>query len=98
MKFEDWGLTDYQKAWRNQEEIFNAVIQAKIAQQDTSDIETLVFCEHPHVYTLGKSGSESNLLVNEEFPSIPLSAWKYYPPLKSGYPTCPKPILKKWRP
>ncbi|MDL2309334.1 lipoyl(octanoyl) transferase LipB [Bacteroidales bacterium OttesenSCG-928-B11] len=67
MKFEDWGLTDYQKAWRNQEEIFNAVIQAKIAQQDTSDIETLVFCEHPHVYTLGKSGSESNLLVNEEF-------------------------------
>lgn len=67
MKFEDWGVIDYTTAWKRQEDIFNTVIQAKLNQEDTSGIETLVFCEHPHVYTLGKSGSANNLLVNEDF-------------------------------
>lgn len=67
MKTADWGLVDYMTAWKKQEEIFEAVIQAKLNQQSTSDIETIVFCEHPHVYTLGKSGNASNLLVNEDF-------------------------------
>ncbi|MDR2979800.1 MAG: lipoyl(octanoyl) transferase LipB [Bacteroidales bacterium] len=66
MKYADWSLIDYETAWKRQEEIFNRVIQVKIDGQDTSEIETIVFCEHPHVYTLGKSGNAGNLLVNEE--------------------------------
>jgi lipoyl(octanoyl) transferase len=67
--FRDLGLIDYKEAWDFQETIFNNTIQEKIqirnGDQSLQTKNYLLFCEHPHVYTLGKSGSESNLLLNE---------------------------------
>ena len=65
--FVDWGSVDYLDAWKQQEQIFDTILQAKKEQQSTNELEQLVFCTHPHVYTLGKSGNENNLLVNEMF-------------------------------
>ena len=62
IQFIDWGLTDYNEAWAKQEELFNGSIERK--RQDLPTDNYLVFCEHPHVYTLGKSGDEHNLLLN----------------------------------
>jgi len=58
----DWGLIEYNEAWKAQEAFFASIIQHKINQEETENY--LVFCEHPHVYTLGKSGDEHNLLLN----------------------------------
>ena len=58
----DWGLTEYNEAWQKQEELFNTALQQKQNGLPTSNYA--VFCEHPHVYTLGKSGDEHNLLLN----------------------------------
>lgn len=67
----DWGLIDYKKAWEQQEVLFKENIDLKIAQRKgETDKETknyLVFCEHPHVYTLGKSGDENHLLLQPSF-------------------------------
>ena len=69
--FEDLGLIDYKKCWDYQEEIFAKTIEVKTKnRKENRSVETentLIFCEHPHVYTLGKSGDENNLLVNEEY-------------------------------
>jgi lipoyl(octanoyl) transferase len=70
VKFEDIGLKDYKEAWDYQADIFKELIKAKMAGGNmppagTINIPgTLIFVEHPHVYTLGKSGSEKNLLLN----------------------------------
>jgi len=70
--FKDLGVMDYKACWDYQEELFNSVIEQKIKNRDLPDdkkIQTknyLLFVEHPHVYTLGKSGDEKNLLVNQE--------------------------------
>lgn len=62
---------DYKACWDYQEKLFNEIISRKIANRDLpadQQIPTknyLLFVEHPHVYTLGKSGDEKNLLVNE---------------------------------
>lgn len=72
VKFLDLGLVDYKETWDYQTKLFEAIVQKKIANRKlpTGDQELtenyLIFCEHPHVYTLGKSGSEENLLVNDE--------------------------------
>lgn len=70
VKYIDWGLIDYQQAWDQQEEIFNQTVALKTANRTNhTDIETpnvLIFCEHPHVYTLGKSGLPENLLLDEK--------------------------------
>ncbi len=67
--FQDLGLIDYKEAWDYQENLFKKTIDLKIRiRNGETDLETtnyLLFCQHPHVYTLGKSGSESNLLLNE---------------------------------
>ncbi len=68
--FQDLGLIDYKEAWDYQEEIFKKNIDKKIInRREDKEIENtkhhLLFCEHPHVYTLGKSGDESNLLLSE---------------------------------
>jgi lipoyl(octanoyl) transferase len=71
------GLKDYKDAWDYQTTLFNSILEIKTAnrtlpedQQQPTD-NYLIFCEHPHVYTLGKSGKENNLLVNtEELSSI----------------------------
>lgn len=64
------GLIDYKESWDFQEDLFKEVIDRKLAIRDGKLTEApenhLIFCEHPHVYTLGKSGSESNLLINEK--------------------------------
>jgi lipoyl(octanoyl) transferase len=58
----DWGLIDYKSAWEQQETIFNNTIRQKKSGEET--FNHLIFCEHPHVYTLGKSGDEHNLLID----------------------------------
>lgn len=68
--FQDWGLLDYQQAWDRQEEIFGNTLAEK-ALNRTNQTENpvtnhLIFVEHPHVYTLGKSGKPENLLLDEE--------------------------------
>jgi lipoyl(octanoyl) transferase len=69
--FHDLGLTDYKKAWDYQEGLFSQIVAQKIANRSAGPENTiptqsqLIFCEHPHVYTLGKSGEEHNLLLNE---------------------------------
>jgi len=62
IKYIDWGLIEYNEAWTKQEELFNNSIAEKLKNRITDNY--LVFCEHPHVYTLGKSGDEHNLLLN----------------------------------
>lgn len=61
--FADLGLIEYGAAWNLQERLFNQVIAQKKAGRSETD-NYLLFCEHPHVYTLGKSGSDSNLLLD----------------------------------
>lgn len=69
VRFEDLGIRDYQEVWNYQEKLFAETIALKIERRNgTSKEETknhLLFCEHPHVFTLGKSGSLDNLLLNE---------------------------------
>ena len=71
VKFRDLGLIDYKEAWDFQEEIFNKIISVKSNnRKQKTEIKTenfLIFCEHPHVYTLGKSGNSKNLLVDTNF-------------------------------
>lgn len=68
--FEDLGLMDYKVCWDYQEKLFNATVEQKIANRNNNtELPTtnyLLFVEHPHVYTLGKSGDENNLLINEK--------------------------------
>ncbi|MCB0400971.1 MAG: lipoyl(octanoyl) transferase LipB [Flavobacteriales bacterium] len=68
--FTDLGLIDYQQAWDYQEELFKFNVDAKIENRKAEQTVTettnhLLFCEHPHVYTLGKSGDETHLLLSE---------------------------------
>ncbi len=69
--FKDLGLIDYKEAWDYQTELFDDLVAKKIhnrkaSEEDIKKTENyLLFCEHPHVYTLGKSGSEANLLIGE---------------------------------
>jgi lipoyl(octanoyl) transferase len=69
VEFIDWGLIDYQQAWDQQDEIFSKTVAVKTANRtNNTSLETpnyLIFCEHPHVYTLGKSGHPENLLLDE---------------------------------
>jgi len=62
LQFIDWGLIEYNEAWAKQETLFSASIEKK--QQHLPTDNYLIFCEHPHVYTLGKSGDEQNMLLN----------------------------------
>ena len=70
VKFVDWGLVDYQEAWNSQELIFKDTIAIKTSNRTNETAEEtpnfLVFCEHPHVYTLGKSGHQEYLLLDEK--------------------------------
>jgi lipoyl(octanoyl) transferase len=81
-KFIHLGLIDYQEAWEYQEKLFKESVDLKIENRkvdDSQNIETsnyLLFCYHPHVYTLGKSGDEKNLLLNEA--ALKLKKATYY--------------------
>ncbi len=71
--FEDLGEMEYQEAWDYQTEIFESIVSVKTENRKKEDAgqateitqNHLIFCEHPHVYTLGKSGKESHLLMNQ---------------------------------
>jgi len=67
---QDLGLKDYKETWDYQEKLFQSIIDLKIdnRRNDTNHKTPnyFLFVEHPHVYTLGKSGDMSNLLLNEE--------------------------------
>jgi lipoyl(octanoyl) transferase len=71
VEFRDLGQLDYQQAWDYQEELFADTVALKIRNRplppaDQSPSENyMLFVEHPHVYTLGKSGKEENLLLDE---------------------------------
>ena len=67
-KFRDWGLVEYGDAWDRQRQLWNEVKDSKYSSEERkSKINYLVFCEHTHVYTLGKSGHDENLLIPENF-------------------------------
>ena len=73
VKFEELGLKNYMEAFEYQQSLMDEIIQIKIKNRDLpeeKDHETtpnyLLFVEHPHVYTLGKSGDEHNMLANED--------------------------------
>jgi len=69
VQFQDLGSIDYQKAWDYQEELFAKTIAQKIEnRKNENQVPTeniLLLCEHPHVFTLGKSGKEEHLLLNK---------------------------------
>lgn len=69
VEYIDLGLVDYKKAWDFQEEYFKKIVDIKINNRNNQTEETtpnyLLFCQHPHVYTLGKSGKVENLLLDE---------------------------------
>ncbi len=66
---QDLGLKDYKDTWDYQETLFKDILDIKIKnRREDTRLETpnyFLFVEHPHVYTLGKSGDMSNLLLNE---------------------------------
>ena len=66
----DLGLKDYKETWDEQERLFKEILDLKVKnRRENTKIETpnyLLSVEHPHVYTLGKSGDISNLLINEK--------------------------------
>ena len=70
VKLINLGLKDYKETWDYQEDVFQKTIDIKIdnRRNDNSNPTTnhFIFVEHPHVYTLGKSGDISNLLLSEE--------------------------------
>ncbi|MCY1722563.1 lipoyl(octanoyl) transferase LipB [Prolixibacteraceae bacterium Z1-6] len=63
----DVGLKDYKECWDYQEELLKEVSDDKRAKKQASELNHFLLVEHPHVYTLGKSGDESNLLAAGDF-------------------------------
>ncbi|MDX5326094.1 MAG: lipoyl(octanoyl) transferase LipB, partial [Bacteroidota bacterium] len=72
VEFRDLGVRDYKETWDLQESLFDQTVQAKFANrklpedQQMTTKNYLLFVEHPHVFTLGKSGDPANLLVTQE--------------------------------
>lgn len=60
---ENWGTIPYEQAWKKQAEYFETLVQAK--QSGREYMNRIIFCEHPHVYTLGRSGKERNMLLSD---------------------------------
>ncbi len=76
---QDWGLIDYKEAWDKQEGLLNDTVKLKALNRERQAIAAgevgeeeivtpnyLIFCQHPHVYTLGKSGKADHLLLDED--------------------------------
>ncbi|HQQ93677.1 MAG TPA: lipoyl(octanoyl) transferase LipB [Bacteroidia bacterium] len=70
--FQDLGKMDYKACWDYQENLFDGILKIKLANRDlppTDRVQSpnyLLFVEHPHVYTLGKSGEEKHLLISDQ--------------------------------
>jgi len=73
VEFIHLGLRDYKEVWGFQEDLFKETVNRKISNRKVAKEEQvqtknyLIFCEHPHVYTLGKNGDENHLLIDKEF-------------------------------
>jgi lipoyl(octanoyl) transferase len=65
--YTDLGLKDYKECWDLQEELLSEIIAEKRETRKPSALNHFLLVEHPHVYTLGKSGDEHNLLAHGEF-------------------------------
>lgn len=63
-KISDWKTIPYAEAWKRQTVWFDALVHAKYAGEECDN--RIVLCEHPHVYTLGRSGKEGNMLLDEK--------------------------------
>ena len=70
IKIQDLGLKDYKETWEFQEVLFKKIVDLKVKnrreQTAFSTPNHLLFVSHPHVYTLGKSGDLSNLLISNQ--------------------------------
>jgi len=72
VKFIDLGLIEYEQAWKYQTSLFDQILEVKKSNRNLSPEAQrptdnyLIFCEHPHVYTLGKSGDKKNLLISDQ--------------------------------
>ena len=64
LEISDWKTAPYAEAWDRQTACFDALVQAKRAGEEYAN--RIILCEHPHVYTLGRSGKEGNMLLGEE--------------------------------
>ena len=78
--FKDLGLVPYKKAWDYQTLLFNQLLEEKACGETGQN--RLLFCEHPHVFTIGKSGNIKNLLLNEE--QLKQKNIDYYPIDRGG--------------
>jgi len=67
IKYIDLGLKEYKEAWEFQEQIHASLKNEKENNSPKPYAGSLIFCEHPHVFTIGKSGQVNNLLVNNEY-------------------------------
>lgn len=71
VEYKHLGIMEYEPCWQLQESLMNEIIDIKLSnrnkQQSLPTKNYLLTVEHPHVYTLGKSGKENHLLVSEEF-------------------------------
>jgi lipoyl(octanoyl) transferase len=71
-EFRDLGLIDYKDAWDYQTDHFSKTVGLKVENRDLSEAHQqttdnfLFFCEHPHVFTIGKTGNENNLIIEKE--------------------------------
>ena len=61
LEISDWGLIDYEQSWQRQTQWFNQLVSAK--RNGEQYVNRIVLCEHPPVYTLGRSGKENNMLL-----------------------------------
>ncbi len=72
VEFKDLGIIDYKEAWDLQEDLFKRIVDKKVLNRELTPENQvftknyLLFCEHPNVYTLGKSGSIDHLLIDEQ--------------------------------
>lgn len=88
VRFEDLKRMDYKACWDYQEELFASTVQTKINNRKSPEEEEVVtqnhllFVEHPHVYTLGKSGDPKNLLATPEI--LKQKRAVYYPINRGG--------------
>ncbi len=93
--FTDWGLIDYKEAWDKQELLFSETVDLKTQIRNLKSVTEgneyqdyaatpnyLIFCEHPHVYTLGKSGKPEHLLLDEA--GLKEKKASYYPINRGG--------------
>lgn len=73
VQYHDLGLIGFKDSWDLQEQLLNDAVNTKLQNRSLPQPEQLpaqhhlLFCEHPHVYTLGKSGHDKNLLINDQF-------------------------------